>query len=281
MSPKEQGMTDFTSVDPKEEDFPLEVHLSGNALAVIAPTWQINPHKTWKDYYPTFKNDYATAARDYGARPKVGFRAYFADEAIVDRCVSPKLQHPLTPDGKFYDWFIPKPCPYFMGIDASNLASDDAGFCLCHFDGAYIIADLLHYWPGGMGEKFVFAEMERFVRTIKGRGFPLTQISFDSWQSYAIKENLSFISEAIVESTDTSTKMPDTVSGYMIQDKVRVYDHPLWRRQAKRLILINGRVDHRRKEKKDVWDAFVHAAYRLIDSGRVNFNAKFFVGRIE
>lgn len=258
----------------RESDFPAEAFRNGENFVMIAPTWWAHDTQTADYYKSEFDRDYYAAAADFGARPKAHVRRYFqAPDFLVQRAA--RRPHPLSADNAFLPWFDGGGGAYYLGLDLSNLVNDNAGFCVGHVsETGMIIVDLMMTIPGRRSEHLIFAEVRMFIAALRARGFIITNVSLDSWQSLNLCQDLETDRiKTEVNSTDKTTQLPDIASGLMLNGRVDYYYYPLFIKEATELIRTKqGRIDHPKSGSKDCWDAFVHMVYLANKFGHVGLS---------
>jgi len=184
---------------------------------------------------------------------------------------------------------------YFLHVDLSRGLQDYAGLLLLHtysklFSQTGYYVDLaVQIKPAE--DEIQFDRIQKFIISLTHKGFDLTRVTFDGFQSTMIIQNLE--REGIpsnIISVDRSRKPYDTLKHLLYQGLVDIYYYPPLIRELKELIITEkGKVDHpkessqRLKEEgikrgsKDIADCLAATIFSAVehesDSGPVVLDA--------
>ena len=112
------------------------------------------------------------------------------------------------------------------------------------------------------------------IFALSDRGFDITKITFDRFQSHYVKQTLEDRGyEVEYISLDRNDEIPTASQETIVENRVEYPYHYVLCREAKHLKQIKGKVDHVKKESKDVWDGFAGTIYNCeeADSGSGTF----------
>jgi len=129
----------------------------------------------------------------------------------------------------------------------------------------YFVDFLLRVVPP-IGDEIVLGDLRRFVYDLSSRGYMITNVSLDSWQSAdALQQLKSRGFNATQVSVDTSTEPYDVLKTALYEGRVNYYDYsPLIEelRQLERDTR-KRKIDHPPRGSKDVADALAGCIYTL------------------
>lgn len=170
---------------------------------------------------------------------------------------------------------------YFIHIDLAKGAYDYAGFALVHSYRktptiiGYYVDFVVQLKPEG--NEVDFEKVRDFVYSLQDKGFDLTLVSLDQWNSTDFMQQLT--KKGIpnkLQSVDRSLQPYNTLKDLLYQELISFYGNPILLRELNELQLIGGKVDHpkesmqRLKEEgkkqgsKDCADAVAGAIYAAI-----------------
>jgi hypothetical protein len=220
----------------------------GSTLAIWGASWAFNPKLTRGDFQDAYEKNEVTADRDYGAiPPKTVEKALRSMEAIDELCNRGR-QSPINANGGFEPWFKGDPrFEYFYHVDMSK-TNDPTGMGLCHYDSDAdkVVVDLIHQIKPSKTWELSFSRIFQFILELRRLGFNLKKVTFDSWQSYHMKEQLineGF--EADFYSCDRGTEAYDTLISTLLSGRLDYYYHAVFIKEMQNLRLLGGtKYDH-------------------------------------
>lgn len=248
-----------------------QVYRSRTALAVVAPTWRVSTKFAFDpDYLEAYKRNPTVALRDYGSVASYSIEGYLRDPGLLDLRVNLDRESPLTEEGRFKDWFIPKGNHhYFIHMDMSA-RRDATGFAMGHWDknaekllqGSGVtrgmaVVDLMVQIKALPGKDIDFDSLRQMIYTLRDRGFYIRKVTMDQFQSVDMMQALMKRGfDVELYSVDRNTEAYDTMLELMLQGMIDFYLYPPFMDEVRRLIVKDGKkVDHPPKGSKDVSDA--------------------------
>jgi len=215
--------------------------------------------------------------RDYLAIPSLALEPFFKQLNLVEKAIDPKLEHPIDEQGRFKDWFKGKGKQYRIHIDLSS-KRDSTGFAMAHNDGDTVVVDLMLRIKPPVGGEIDFAEIRAMIFSLRARGFEITGVTYDGWQSIDSLQRLKaegFNAETF--SVDKDTAAYDTLKEKINEGKIKYYEYKPFLEEIQRLELIEGKkVDHPPVNgSKDVTDAVAAVVYQCVANPN---NVMFWVG---
>jgi hypothetical protein len=113
------------------------------------------------------------------------------------------------------------------------------------------------------GEIHYDSVLLHLIFALTDRGFDIVKVTFDRYQSHYIKQTLEAKGyEVEYISLDRNDEIPSSAQQTIVENRVEYPYHSILCREAKHLKHINGKkVDHVKKESKDVWDGWAGTIY--------------------
>lgn len=222
------------------------------------------------EYLDDFKGNPDMSEREHGARCSRKLSKFVKEPDLID--IYSDREAPTDENNILKPWFIGIPeIIYYVHIDLGK--SDDClGFCMGHQEGVKTVIDLAEDWPPEKhGGDIFFEDVRTRLRVLRDvRGFNISLVTYDSWQSYDSIQLLDKIYgfDCKLFSVDRDLKAATQWLWAVNMGLLDIYDVPKYRREAKDLILIGGKkVDHPKrasdgsKGSKDIWDAVAAVTY--------------------
>ena len=214
--------------------------------------------------------------RDFGAKPSMVLEAFDRDADIVERNCNLSRESPIDELGRFKDWFKATDSePRYIHIDL-GYKKDACGLAMGRFDGydevdgerrPKVYIDLmLQIKPSETAKgEVVFEDVRRIVYDLKRRGFNISLVTFDGFQSVDSIQILKTHSiNAEVLSVDRDTKAYETLKELLHTQRIDFYRYEPFMKEYKRLELVKGKkVDHPLGGSKDVADAVAGVCYNV------------------
>jgi len=246
-------------------DFVVEVDKDGKPLEI----WKGIPN----DFKRVAESNPEKFMRDFGARPSLVLESYDKDAGIIERLISDR-ESPVDSMEQLKDWFkcVDKE-PRFIHIDL-GLKKDACGFAMGKLNDWDIIEnekrpkvfiDLVLQIKAQPGEEIIFSEVRQLIYTLQDRGFEISKVTFDGWQSV---DSIQILKERGIEaevlSVDKDTKAYDTLKEMLHTKRFDCYSYEPLIKEYKRLEYIKGKkVDHPPGGSKDVSDAVAGVCYNV------------------
>jgi hypothetical protein len=250
----------------------IEVYRVGPVLGVRGSTWCMSPKVERKDFDDAFAKSYYQAARDYGSAPPSAAQPLVQDSQLADKRVNQSRRSPVLMDGSFANWFRGGKYEYFLHMDMAA-KRDTAGVAMCHYDHEkdIVVMDLMMGVKPPEGGELRLERFKNLVYELNNLGFSLRMVSFDSWQSLAIQQDLKARGFNVGQlSVDRTTKAYDTLVELMLAGRIDFYYEPTFMREFSELELIEGKkIDHPVNGSKDISDAVAAVCVHAMELARV------------
>ena len=191
---------------------------------------------------------------------------YLRDDSVLENWSD--RPNPLV-DGRLEDWFRGKEdVDYFIHIDLS-IRRDRAGFTMGHSKVERYYMDLVFAVDPRLRGEIDIDELINLVITLKNnRGFKIKLVTFDQFQSAFVMQKLQRLGVRTgYLSVDKDTAAYDCWRDALYRDGFDIYDVPLYRYEAKHLIVDGRKVDHLSGKSKDVTDSVAGVCFHLASCG--------------
>lgn len=270
-----------------EEDFTEEKmkEAEGNPKRIFARRRSIWESKPWqypservgwshngKEYQipptllDTAKKNPAKFLRDFAAVAVTSLSPYFTDHLAVNAAVDPNL---LFLDAVGGSVVIPETFKqlhnaYYIHIDLAK-SRDSLGFAMGHQETRGGVIDLLVRVQPTAGTEINFAAVRQLVLDLRARGFKISKVSYDGWQSVDSIQILKAKGIEVEElSVDRNLAAYDTLLEAVNERRAFYPDAPILRKEMKALEMKKGtKVDHPVKGSKDCSDAVAGVFFHL------------------
>lgn len=206
----------------------FKTHVHKEKLCIQCPTWAVrDPVKMDKNsdspgwflydlktedgmksiyvhnsFQRNFIADENRALRDIGAFPTSTGAFYYAHRENIRNNCNKNRANPEYEEGMLADDFVGDPdIEYFVHIDLAT-THDSTGICMGHVNGSFIkdgkyypkiFIDLIYVMdPKNYGGEIMIHNVRQFITELRDvRGFKITDVSFDTWQSKDSQQLLS------------------------------------------------------------------------------------------
>jgi hypothetical protein len=199
--------------------------------------------------------------RDFAAVSVTALCPYFTDHDALSATVDPDLtffEGDVLPDS-----IRPTDnAPRFVHIDLA-LSRCAAGFAMGHREQRGGVIDFLWRIQPKDGKEVNFAAVRQAVLILRQRGFKISKVSYDGWQSV---DSIQLLTAKGIEcetlSVDRTLEPYDTFLESVNERRAFLPNSPILFKEMKALELINGKkVDHPPKGSKDCSDACAGVFY--------------------
>lgn len=222
----------------------------GRRIAVIAPTWDLNPKITKESLADEFARNERRAWRDYGAEPSYAVEALFRDPEVVLNMANRDREDPWDPEPETWKpWFRGGPHEYYCHFDLSETRAA-TGFALGHYDctSERVVIDAMLVFRPGAGRPVDYSGLRRLVYDLTNRGFHIACVSYDRFQSAESRQVLASRGYRVATiSTDTSYHVELTrpvIDRNTGRQVTHVTPKPLEIYDTLQECLISGRLDY-------------------------------------
>lgn len=253
------------------------------------PTWEVRPGRMYcgetfryegmdvpVEYRREFEVNPQRALRDLAARPTAALHPYLTDWECLEAAKDERLRHPFDTRGRLEEWFRPKGGQArYVHIDL-GLKHDACGIAMAYCEESRaeggrpeVVVELMHRIKAPKGGEVDLATPREIVLSLRERGFPIGQVSYDGWQSADSRQILGRhgVSTRTV-SVDRTMEAYETLKGLLVERRLRTYAYPPFEEEMRRLELVAGRkVDHPPGGSKDVADAVAGAVCEAVKRG--------------
>ena len=174
-------------------------------------------------------------------------------------------------------------------IDPS-LTGDATGFAMGHVGGwvhvtrkdrdgqqyaeraPLIVMDLVLRIVPPIGDEIQFGDLRRLIYQLSAKGYMITKVTLDSWQSADTIQKLNqkgFAAEVL--SVDRTLSPYESLKNALYEDRLDLYDYPVLTRELRELEhdRVKRKIDHPVRGSKDVADAVAGVCFTLTESNLV------------
>lgn len=252
---------------------------------------QFNTNAEWWEIPGEFRKSFdlnpEKAKRDFGATPSKSLEGFFPLPDIVAGAFNPNRQDPVQPDGRLVLDTEPLRTEYFIHIDLAlnkqtgnneSGGGDFAAMAMAHFND-WEINDITgerkkkvyvdFVWRIGADPHTKEVDFEKIRQTIyalKDRGYNITLVSLDSYQSADTAQLLrkkGIKSELL--SVDRTIEPYNTLKELIYDRRIDIHPHTKLQEELCGLEVIKGnKIDHPKGSSKDCADALCGAVYNVI-----------------
>jgi len=216
-----------------------------HTLALLAPTWEMNPTKGYDtpEMQAELARDPATFWRDYGVDPHSSMNAYYSDESIIK---FNGQRNVLEQTGTNY-WdlgylsTLPKKFSYILSIDPGQ--RDDAfGTALLHKEGKKVICDGLSRMLPTADKMLNPLDIKRYLLHILAN-VPVRYFVTDQLWFYteAISEISNIVGVDNVLSKPNTKAEHDAVKNAWFEETLEICDYPYITSEFQNLQLIDSK----------------------------------------
>lgn len=246
-------------------------------FALRRPTWEVNPARKIEDFAIQFYTNRLDALSRFACMPPDAEDAFFKDAAKIEHAFYRK--NGVDNDtGRFYDNFVPdKSKSYFVHVDLARV-HDHCAVSLAHVEkwvqqefagrmtepAPLVVVDAIRWWTPTKDKSVDFTDVREYIVSLQKRGFNLTLVTFDRWESDDMMKYLNGLGIKS-ERLSVAKKHYTDMAGIVHDERLAGPDEQLLRDELLQLrIMPNDKVDHPRKGSKDLADATCGAIFNAI-----------------
>jgi hypothetical protein len=191
-------------------------------------------------------------------------------------------------EGKIFSPLLNPTAVRHVHID-SSLKMDSTGFCVAHIAGwkdvvrrsdkkgehvevaPIIVVDIILRVVPPIGDEIILGEVRRLVYALADKGFIITKVTQDSWQSVdGIQQLKQRGYSAEILSIDRTLEPYQALKEALYENRVIYYDYPMLTEELRKLEIDHKKkkVDHPPLGSKDLADALAGCVYTLSKSSR-------------
>lgn len=245
------------------------------------PVWEVRPVASESEgffehagllvpeaYRRDFELNPYRALRDLGAVPSTALQPFFADTRVLEEAVSAELGHPFDSQGRLAGWFLPtEPGQRYVHVDL-GLKRDSCGMAMARCMGTpgdmsspTVVVELMLRLAPESGEEVDISRPRELVLALRGRGFPIAQVSYDGWQSADSRQILARKGlQTKLVSVDRTPEAYETLKALAMEGRLVLYAYEPFLSEAASLEVVRGgKIDHPPRGSKDVTDAVAGA----------------------
>jgi len=238
-------------------------------------TWDFNPSKTKADFADFYATDPVLAKARYECDPPFARDAYIKDPLVVLRAFDAEIDEV----GQI-NWgglkeirdesFLQTGIKYFIHVDL-GLRHSNAALCVAHQGAEHVVVDLLKVWEPEPDHDVDFSSIEKYIISLRDRGFRIMQATYDNYQSVSSLQTLakSGIQAKYKSIGRSSREAYDTFKDLIYQEKLDgFFDQRIVEEVLGLDVVYGDKVEARPGMKKDRADAVVGAVHGVLkDSG--------------
>ena len=245
-------------------------------LALKRPTWEVNPTRKIDDFKLAFYTDLGDAMMRFACVPTFASDAFFKQKDKLEKCMN--TRNPLDSFRRFDETFKPDPDKtYYIHADLAQ-KHDKCAVAIAHVDkwvniqvikdyeqvAPIVIVDAVAWWEPKAEGPVNLSEVKQWIINLRREGFNLGMVSFDRWQSFDIQNELQAVGIR-TETVSVAKKHYEDLAMMIYEERVAIPMIPILLEEMSELKIMKGnRVDHPRKQSKDLSDAFCGAVFGAI-----------------
>ena len=230
-----------------------EVNPDPHTLALVKPTWEMNPNMPFEQLWEAHKHNPAEFWRDYGCRPSV----------------STMLQFPMgiKLEGENLALLNDHKCHKYLRILAIDPAvrNDAFGIAFGYInEDGIIVIDGAYRFTREVDQPFISPrEIKTYLEDIIHR-YNIIAVVFDTWMYPELIEWMSEDLGLLVEQHIVKKEDYDRWKELQDEGLVKVCEYEILKKEAESLLVINDkRVDHPYSGSKDVADCVANVIWYL------------------
>ncbi len=250
------------------------------------------PVEIWEnipmDFYKASQENAEKFMRDFGCKPSLALEPFDRDAQVVVRNVNFEREDPLTPEGKFKDWFVCQDSEWrYAHIDLA-LKKDSCGIAVGRPDGFIeldgeerprVFIDLIMRITAPEGGEIMFSDVRQVLYSMIERKFKINYVTFDGWQS---ADSIQILNKRGIEaellSVDRDTKAYDTLKALLHLKGIDYYRYTITDGKGEKINIFEKeymslesikakKVDHPDGGSKDVSDAVAGMVWNVVEKG--------------
>lgn len=239
-------------------------------------SWDVNPTMNIEDYKEAFLSDPIDALSRYACMPPESSNAFFKSrEKIETAFVGSNGQ---DDDGVFYPDFQPlENVRYYVHVDLAR-KQDHCAVAMAHVDSwtirnenteaqkivPNVVVDTVRYWTPTKTREVDFTSVREYILSLQNRGFNLSLVTFDRWESTDISNELRKYGLR-VEKLSVAKKHYTDMAMVLHEERVKGPSINLLIEELLQLRLTTtDKIDHPRKGSKDLSDAVCGAIFNAV-----------------
>lgn len=258
-----------------DEDHVIKYKRPGT-FCLRRPSWDINPTRDVRMYMQNFIDDPILALKKFACMPPESESAFFTSREKIEHAF--KATNGVDTDGVFDRDFQPVPgVRYYVHVDLARL-HDRCAVALAHVDhweqrniggnmsepAPYVKVDALRYWTPTSEKHVDFTEVREYILSLQLRGFDISLVTFDRWESFDISKELREYGLR-VEKLSVAKKHYTDMAMVVHEERLSGPDNAILREELLQLkVMPNDKIDHPTKGSKDLSDATCGAIFNAI-----------------
>lgn len=266
-----------------EEDH-INAYTVPKVFALRRPTWEVNPTRSINDFKISFLTKPTDSLSRFACMPPDAIDAFFRSKEKIMSCFN---QPSLAVDdaGRFAEWFVPEEDKvYFVHVDLAQ-KHDHCAVALAHVDkwvktttfndyeviSPIVKVDAVRWWTPTKEKAVDFKDVKSYILDLRNRGFRLSKVTFDRWNSFDIMNELKSMG-INAETLSVGKRHYEDMAMLVSEERIIGPSIQLLIDELLQLRIIKDKVDHPRKGSKDLSDAVCGAIYNSISGTPKNNN---------
>ena len=241
------------------------------------PSWDINPTRNIRNYMQRFIDDPVMALKKYACMPPESESAFFTSREKIEHAF--RATNGVGVDGRFEEIFQPDGDKrYYVHVDLARL-HDRCAVALAHVDhfmqrdiggsmtepAPYVKVDALRYWTPTKEKHVDFTEVREYILSLQQRGFNISLVTFDRWESTDISQELRQYGMN-VERLSVAKKHYTDMAMVVHEERLSGPANQILVNELLELkVMANDKIDHPTKGSKDLSDAVCGAIFNAIE----------------
>lgn len=263
----------FIALSYKRDDFDYmmvrwdQTKNNANVYRSRKATWEVNLRVKREDLQASYDEDPEGAERRFECSGTTSKSGYFKYKEKIRETINTARSSPILDETipirdllgtQFADAFRGNPNYEYKshvdlakGKDTENEIADCAGFALGHREETEdetkpkVVVDLVCQIKAPKGKEIEFEEVRQFIYNIIGKGFNISEVTLDGYQSTDFMQTLRRKGiKAELLSVDKDTSAYDTLKSLIYNKRIDYYEYKVLIRELEELQLINRKVDH-------------------------------------
>jgi hypothetical protein len=259
-----------------DEDHIVKYKVPGT-FCLKRPSWEVNPSRHIRNYMARFMADPIMALKKYACMPPESESAFFTSREKIEHAF--RASNGVGEDGRFSEDFQPDPRKrYYIHVDLARL-HDRCAVAMAHIDhwekrdiggnmtepAPYVKVDALRYWTPTSEKHVDFTEVREYILSLQQRGFPISLVTFDRWESADISKELRQYGLR-VERLSVAKKHYTDMAMVVHEERLSGPANKILVDELLQLkIMKNDKIDHPTKGSKDLSDATCGAVFNAIE----------------
>src|ERR1044072_157455 len=260
-----------------DEDHVIKYKRPGT-FCLRRPSWEINPTKDIRDYMQNFIDDPILALKKFACMPPESESAFFTSREKIEHAF--RKTNGVDEQGRFREDFQPDPDPnkrYYVHVDLAQLP-DGGAAALAHVahgerrdvggnitePAPVVSVDALRYWTPTSEKHVDFTEVREYILSLQHRGFNISLVTFDRWESFDISKELRQYG-LIVEKLSVAKKHYTDMAMVVHEERLSGPNNAILIEELLQLkVMPNDKIDHPTKGSKDLSDATCGAIFNAV-----------------